>query len=39
MSKEVDDVPVVSINNNSQVTSKNTKSEDRFAYKIPFKRI
>ena len=39
MSKEVDDVPVVSINNNSQVTSKNTKSEGRFAYKIPFKKI
>ena len=39
MSKEVDDVPVVSINNNSQVTSKNTKSAGRFAYKIPFKKI
>ena len=39
MSKEVDDFLVVSVNNNSQITSKNTKPEVRFAYKIPFKKI
>ena len=39
MSKEVDDFLVVSVNNNSQITSKNTKPEGRFAYKIPFKKI